>query len=403
MTGGPLAAGDLTKRWLDLGAVFRRNRAARAEVTSRRRVGRARDLTLQHRLLALDGWVRDRNHRDQRLRVGVPRGAQQLLGGRELYDLAQVHDGDPIAHLLHPRHVVRDEQVGEVEFVLQVFEQIQDLRLDRHVQGGDRLVGNDELRPKRQPPGNADALPLAAAELMGKPAAVLAAQSDHLEQLAYHSLPVVGRSDAVDEKAFAHDLPHGHARVQRTVRILEDDLHFPPDLVQLLFVRLEDAPPLEKRLTRRGRDQPQDRARHGGLARTGFTDQAQGFALLDVKADVVDRLDVRHGGLEQPALDREVLDEVVDLEQGTVGIGRNHGRPVLAPDHSYCQHATRCSAPTAFRAGISLSLRGALTGQRGRKAQPGGRASGFGTLPVITWSPSRFFPRRWIDASNPCV
>src|SRR5438093_3320161 len=322
MTGGPLAAGDLTKRWLDLGAVFRRNRAARAEVTSRRRVRRTRNFTLEHRLLSLDGWIRDRNDRDQRLGVRMPRGAQQLLGGRELHNLAEVHDGDPIAHLLDHRHVVGDEQVGEVEFVLEIFEQIQDLRLDRHVQGRDRLIGNDELRPKRQRPGNAETLPLAAAELMWKPAAVLAAQSDHLEQLADDSLPLVGRSDTVDEKTFPHDLPHRHAGIQRTVRILEDDLYLTPDLIELFLIRLEDAPPLEKCLTRRGRDQPQDGARHGGLSRAGLTDQTEGFALFDIKAHVVDRLDVRHGGLEQPSLDREVLDEVVDLESGTDGSGR---------------------------------------------------------------------------------
>ena len=37
--------------------------------------------------------------------------------------------------------VVGDEQVGEPEVVLQVVEQVDDLRLDRDVQRGDRLVG----------------------------------------------------------------------------------------------------------------------------------------------------------------------------------------------------------------------------------------------------------------------
>src|SRR5205807_714927 len=88
---------------------------------------------------------------------------------------------------------------------------------------------------------------------------------------------------------------------------------------------------------------------------------------------------------QEAALDREKLDEVLHFEQGAVDDGRV--RLLLLLAHSYCQQATRCSAlPLAVSGGISRSLRGALIGQRGRKAQPGGTASGFGTLPVVTWS-----------------
>ena len=55
---------------------------------------------------------------------------------------------------------VRDEEVGQPELLLQVLEQVDDLRLDRHVQRADRLVANDELRLHRQGAGDADALPL---------------------------------------------------------------------------------------------------------------------------------------------------------------------------------------------------------------------------------------------------
>ena len=44
--------------------------------------------------------------------------------------------------------VVRDEQVGEAELVLQVLEQVDDLRLDRDVERRDRLVADDELRAR---------------------------------------------------------------------------------------------------------------------------------------------------------------------------------------------------------------------------------------------------------------
>jgi hypothetical protein len=48
-----------------------------------------------------------------------------------------------------------------------------DLSLDRHVERGDWLIAHDERRPDRQNTCDADALPLAARELMriafGKP------------------------------------------------------------------------------------------------------------------------------------------------------------------------------------------------------------------------------------------
>jgi hypothetical protein len=43
--------------------------------------------------------------------------------------------------------VVGDEDVGELELVLEVLEQVDDLGLDRDVQRGDRLVGDDQPRP----------------------------------------------------------------------------------------------------------------------------------------------------------------------------------------------------------------------------------------------------------------
>ena len=41
---------------------------------------------------------------------------------------------------------MRNKQVGEGETLLQVFEQVDDLRLDGDVKGGDRLVADKETR-----------------------------------------------------------------------------------------------------------------------------------------------------------------------------------------------------------------------------------------------------------------
>jgi hypothetical protein len=54
----------------------------------------------------------------------------------------------------------------------------------------------------------------------------LARQPDSIQQHA-HFLDLLGlRADAVNEKRLAHDLAHRHARIQRRIGILENDLNF---------------------------------------------------------------------------------------------------------------------------------------------------------------------------------
>jgi hypothetical protein len=64
----------------------------------------------------------------------VTRRAVDLLGIGDLHDPAEVHHGDPVRDVPDDGQVVRDEDVGQLELVLQVLEQVDHLRLDRHVQ-----------------------------------------------------------------------------------------------------------------------------------------------------------------------------------------------------------------------------------------------------------------------------
>ena len=62
-------------------------------------------------------------------------------------------------------------------------EQVDDLRLDRHVQSRDRLVQHDHPRVQRQRARDADSLTLPAGELVREAVAVLGAQSDRSQEL----------------------------------------------------------------------------------------------------------------------------------------------------------------------------------------------------------------------------
>ena len=84
---------------------------------------------------------------------------------------------------------MRDEQVGQLELVLQVHQQVDDLRLDRHIQRRYRFIADDQFRTQRQRAGDADALPLAAGELVRERGHVLGSQADALEQVGDAFLP----------------------------------------------------------------------------------------------------------------------------------------------------------------------------------------------------------------------
>src|SRR5688572_10414017 len=71
--------------------------------------------------------------RDEPLRVGIGRAAQDLVTRADLDELAQVHDRDPVREDVDHRQVVTDEQAGELELLLEVLEQVQEPRLHRYV------------------------------------------------------------------------------------------------------------------------------------------------------------------------------------------------------------------------------------------------------------------------------
>ena len=59
-----------------------------------------------------------------------------------------------------------NEQVAEAKLVLEVVEQVQNLSLNAHVEGRNRLVADKELGFQGEGAGNANSLPLASRKLV---------------------------------------------------------------------------------------------------------------------------------------------------------------------------------------------------------------------------------------------
>src|SRR3546814_8394439 len=79
---------------------------------------------------------------------------------------AGVHHHDPVAESGNDAEVVGDHDDGGAEIALQVGQQIEDLRLDGDVEGGGRLVGDQQVRLAEQRHGNHHALAHTAGEIV---------------------------------------------------------------------------------------------------------------------------------------------------------------------------------------------------------------------------------------------
>ena len=93
--------------------------------------------------------------------------AEDLVRRPALHEAAAVHDGDAVGENLHHRQIMADEEKGEALAVAQIHQQIEHLRLDGEIEGGDGLIGDDEPGPADEGAGDGDALALPAGELMG--------------------------------------------------------------------------------------------------------------------------------------------------------------------------------------------------------------------------------------------
>ena len=164
--------------------------------------------------------------------VRMPRSAEEHGLGRLLDHLAEVHHQHFVGNQLDHREVVRNEHVGDLGFVLQVHQQVQHLRLDRHIERRHRLVEHHDLRLQHQRAGNRHALPLAARKHVRIALGVLGEQTDARHHRG-GSLSAFRRAQRrVDQQRLGQRVSDLLAWVQAGERVLEHHLHL---LAQLLF------------------------------------------------------------------------------------------------------------------------------------------------------------------------
>ena len=107
-----------------------------------------------------------RNRRQQRFGVRMHGRVKNLLNRTGFHRAALVHHQHPIGDIGDHAHIVGDKNHPHLHLLLQHFDELQDLRLNRHVQRRRRLVGNQHRRTAGERHGNHHALAHAAGKLM---------------------------------------------------------------------------------------------------------------------------------------------------------------------------------------------------------------------------------------------
>ena len=121
---------------------------------------------------------------------------------------------DALAHLVDDLGVVRGHDDGGAGAV-DAIEQFHDADARVRVKVARRLIGDEDIRPVDEGPGDRDALLLTAGQFVGE-ALFLAVESDHLQDFRHDGLDVTaGLPDHL--KRESHVLEHGLVRQQSEV------------------------------------------------------------------------------------------------------------------------------------------------------------------------------------------
>ena len=220
------------------------------------------------------------------------RRIQHLVLRPLLDDLAQQHHHDLVGDRLHGRQVVGNEHVGEVQFLLQPVEELQDFLRHQLVQCRGRLVADDQFRLRRQGAGDANALLLTAREFVRVAIdELIGIEFDHLQQLA-HPLGLLTTFRAeIELDGPAENVANALARIERGIRQLVDHLHAPQlALVALLERRRQFLAMISDSAFNR-RQEARDGPRQGALAAARLAHDGHGPLLVNFQIDVLEHHD----------------------------------------------------------------------------------------------------------------
>src|SRR5882672_5966865 len=112
-------------------------------------------------------WARRKDRSEQGRGVRMARRSENVLGWPVLDDAAEIHHRHAVGEMVHHSEIMTDQDERQAKLALQAREQVQDLRLHRHVEGRGWFITEQHIGLSDQRARNGDALALPARELAG--------------------------------------------------------------------------------------------------------------------------------------------------------------------------------------------------------------------------------------------
>ena len=242
--------------------------AAPGKPASRRHVDRTGRIALQaHALPASSGLGIERGRGGpQGQGIGMQGARKEGFTRRLLNDQTQVHDRNLVAHVPDHAEIMRDEEVGQAQILLQPLHQIEDLRLDGHVQGRHGFVAHHEVGVGGQRAGQPDALALATRELMRKQHLLLGPQAGLGKESGHTFVQAGGVARLQQAEGFTAGVGVTAAATWRGLGSRNPHLELPAGLSQRLASRVADVLIAQQDLSGRVLDQPHHRQSRRALA-----------------------------------------------------------------------------------------------------------------------------------------
>ena len=273
----------------------------------------------------------------------MARPIKEVVDACALHDPARIHREHAVGELGGHRQVVRDEDRREVKLSPELAEKVDDRALREDVEGGRRLVEDDDARIEEQRHRDEDALAHPARELVRVGAQyAIGIEVHEVEELAravVHAMAVVHAVRAAGVEEVLPDRDHG---IERGQRGLEHHRALgPAEPTELLAVELEDRNALPPAVIHdlaagdpsAARREANEADGEGRFAGARLADDRERLALFEVERDVAHRMD---GTAARPVLDREPADR----QDGHTAQERRRGlKTSSSPDASHTRES----------------------------------------------------------------
>ncbi len=253
--------------------------------------------------------------------------SKDLLGWPDLDHAPHVQDPNPVGDVTDHGEVVADEEHGKSATIAQIRQEVEYLCLHGHVEGGNRLVAQQDVGLQNEGACEDNALPLATGQLRRFLQVQVSADSHFFEERSGTSGAIGTRSDPVNVQWFSHLRQNSHARIEGTQRILENVLELAAQATPFLRACLIDAAAQEMNLAITP-NEPQDLLCETRFPTAGLANDAECVTNCQIERHIAHGM---KGRAAWPTVgDGEIAGGQREVRQGTRP--KNDNAQMLCPD-----------------------------------------------------------------------